>query len=417
MDLSSVLHRLDKRIEGYRDEMINLQTILTSLPALAPENGGVGEAEKAKCIAGYCRKHGLTDIRNFDAPDPRALGGVRPNLVVSVPGRNRLRSLWIISHMDIVPPGEPEFWKYDPFTAVVTSDRIIGRGTEDNQQDLVASIFAALALRSEKLTPVLELRLAFVADEETGSAKGMVHLANAAGRLFNRDDFIVVPDFGSEDGSSIEIAEKSTLWLRLAVHGKQCHASTPALGVNAMRAASHLVVSLDKLPARFDRQDNIYMPQESTFEPTKREANVPNINTIPGEDVFYLDCRVLPVYDLEEIIGTVREQATEIEHRFGVTVKISTVQKMQAPPPTRETAPVVGALSKAISAVYGVDPKPLGIGGGTVAAHLRQRGLNVAVWSRQAKTAHQPNEFCLIDNMVGNAKVFARLSLLESEKQ
>jgi succinyl-diaminopimelate desuccinylase len=35
----------------------------------------------------------------------------------------------------------------------------------------------------------------------------------------------------------------------------------------------------------------------------------------------------------------------------------------------------------------------------------------VAVWSRQNETAHQPNENCLISNMIGNAKVFAHLGL------
>jgi succinyl-diaminopimelate desuccinylase len=48
-----------------------------------------------------------------------------------------------------------------------------------------------------------------------------------------------------------------------------------------------------------------------------------------------------------------------------------------------------------------------------VAAYLRREGYPVAVWCRTTPTAHQPNEKCLIANMVGNAKVFAHLFLQE----
>jgi hypothetical protein len=51
------------------------------------------------------------------------------------------------------------------------------------------------------------------------------------------------------------------------------------------------------------------------------------------------------------------------------------------------------------------------LGAGTVAALLRQRGYPVAVWSRQSQMAHQPNEYCVIANMIGNAKVFAHLCM------
>jgi len=49
--------------------------------------------------------------------------------------------------------------------------------------------------------------------------------------------------------------------------------------------------------------------------------------------------------------------------------------------------------------------------GGTVAACFRKAGYPAAVWSRHQETAHQPNEYCLIADMVGNAKVFAHLFL------
>jgi len=94
-----------------------------------------------------------------------------------------------------------------------------------------------------------------------------------------------------------------------------------------------------------------------------------------------------------------------------VAVDLSPVQKYDAPPATAHDAPVVRALEEAVRDVYGVRAQPRGVGGGTVAAVFRKYGYPAAVWSRYCHMAHQPNEYCLVENMVGNAKVYAHLFL------
>jgi succinyl-diaminopimelate desuccinylase len=36
-------------------------------------------------------------------------------------------------------------------------------------------------------------------------------------------------------------------------------------------------------------------------------------------------------------------------------------------------------------------------------------GLPSAVWSTVSDTAHQPNEYCLLSNLITDAKIFASL--------
>ena len=72
---------------------------------------------------------------------------------------------------------------------------------------------------------------------------------------------------------------------------------------------------------------------------------------------------------------------------------------------------MVQALQKAIRAIYNEEGKAIGIGGGTVAALFRRASFDAACWSRVEETAHQPNEYCVIDNMIGDAKVFAHVFL------
>ncbi len=403
--------RICRRIDTYREDMIELQTLLTATPAVGPLNGGDGEMLKAQLLKERLIQMGFSDFRHYDAPDESVSSGWRPNFRAWLPGQNATRRLWIITHLDIVPPGELNLWSADPYKAHVKDNHIYGRGTEDNQQDMVASIFAAKAFLDEKILPLSSVGLFFVADEETSGGKGLYHVLDLPEAVFSSDDLIVVPDSGNPEGSLIEVAEKGILWLGFKTTGKQCHGSKPQLGINAFSAASYLVTRLAELRKIFNAIDLLFDPPASTFEPTKKEANVGNINTIPGEDVFYMDCRILPCYNLEEVLSAIEKITKRVEKKFSVQIESSKHQYVQPALPTPAGAPVVAALKKAIKDVYALDAYAGGVGAGTVAAYLRKRGLQAAVWSKTNMNAHQPDENCPIDNMVGNAKVFAHLFL------
>ena len=402
---------VSERLEEYRQEMINLQRELVSRVAVGPDQGGPGEAEKALFLRDLLTGWGLK-VDNYPAPDPRVAGGERPNLVAFLPGA-RPEKVWVLSHLDVVPPGDLKLWDSDPYTLRVEGDRLIGRGTEDDHHGIVTSLMAVKALLDLGVTPSRTVGLALVSDEETGSGLGLDFLLKTQPQLFSPEDLIIVPDAGSPDSTLIEVAEKSILWLRLTLLGQQCHASRPQLGRNTLRATAHVIVALEELNREFSLKNPLFDPPESTFEPTQKEANVENINTIPGRDVFYLDCRVLPDYSLEQVMSRVAELGRETAGKFGVELNMEVVQELKSPPATDPNSPVVKALVAAIRQVYGREARPQGIGGGTVAAFFRQQHLPVAVWMTVTNTAHQPNEFCLLSSLVGDAQVFAHVFLAE----
>jgi succinyl-diaminopimelate desuccinylase len=407
----NVFARVAKRIDSYREEAIALQRLLTAIPALSPKSGGEGEAKKAAALIAYLEKLGLGEITLHKAPDPDLPGGYRPNVVLRVPGKRRDRTAWVMAHMDVVPPGDPARWHSDPYAVKVDGDKLYGRGVEDNQQGLCSAVFAARALKDEGIVPPCDLGLLFVADEETGSEFGIAYILKELPDLFGKDDLIIVPDGGVPDGSQIEVAEKGILWLKFTVNGKETHGSTPEKGVNAHKAGAKLIVALDELYRKFDAREPVFDPPISTFEPTKKEKNVDNVNNIPGVDVFYFDCRVLPQYELAAVEAEVKRIAARVEQECGVTVAVESPQRAEAAPATPVDAPVVKLLEGGVQEVYGVRGKPEGIGGGTVAAHIRRRGRSVAVWSRLDETLHGPDEYCLLSNLLGDAKVMAYVFL------
>ena len=412
---------MKEKIFAYIDKStpvaVELETGLTGRPAISPDSGGEGELDKCVFLETWLKKHGVTQLERYDAPDERAKGGIRPNLIATIPGTAADGGrLWIMSHIDVVPPGELSLWSGDPWTVVQADDgplgpRLIGRGVEDNQQGLVSSVLAALAFTEQGLRPGRTVKLLFAADEENGSRYGIEWLIKNHGDLFQKNDMVIIPDSGDSAGESIEIAEKNLIWIRFVTRGLQAHGSRPDQGANAHLAGAELAVRLHyELSAQFGDKDPLFDPDYSTFQPTKKAATVPNINTIPGEDVFCMDIRALPRHSPKAVLAEIDRIKAEVAAKHKVTIEYTLPQLMESKP-TSADAPVVKFLSKAIQEVYGVKARPVGIGGGTVGAYLRNAGIDSVVWARLDDTAHQPNEYALLKNILGDAKVFSLLML------
>ena len=408
-------------IDNSHSLAIELQTELCKRPAVSPENGGEGELDKCEFLQTWFKAQGIDQLERFDAPDARAKGGVRPSLVATIPGKEDPAAsdgsgrFWIMSHIDVVPPGEASLWTSDPWKLVVdeAKNQIIGRGVEDNQQGLTSSVIAALALVKQGISPNRTVKLLFAADEENGSAYGIKWMLDNHPDLFRKNDLVLIPDSGNKEGSVIQIAEKSHVWVKFTTKGLQAHAANPDSGVNAYIAAADLTVKLHfGLSEKFSEKDPLFTPDYSTFQPTKKEPNVPNINTIPGEDVFYCDMRILPRHPVDEVLKEVDRIKAEVEKKHRVTITYDVGQRNESPP-TPADSQLVKFLSKNIEEVYKVKSRNIGIGGGTFAAFLRKVGIDCAVWARINNSAHQPNEYALLENILGDAKVMALMMVTD----
>lgn len=377
-----------------RDFIIEVARRIIRIPSISPASGGEGESKRADEIGRILSELGYTDFKRYDTKDDT--GTVRSNIVLKI--GNNSKTLWLIAHIDTVPVGDPSLWTKPPFELTVEGDKMYGRGTEDDGQ----AVFTALLILRDlkKIRMNYNFGIAFVADEEVGSKYGIQYLLTKD--VFGKDDLIIVPDAGSEDGLNIEISEKSILWLKFRVIGKQYHASMPPNAINSFRESAKFILKLDKtLHAKYSAIDKLYNVPYSTFEPTKHEKNVDNINTIPGTDVFYYDCRVLPQYSLDDVISTVEAEISDFQKESNAKIEYSVMQKEQSPPKTPEDSEVVKKLVSSIRKLRKKEPNVLGIGGGTCAAFFRQLGLPAVVWyTTIEENAHKPDEFCLISHIL-----------------
>ena len=206
------LEKVLDRIEGSRDDIIRDMCEMIRVPSIGPFNGGEGECKRADVIETFLKGH-FDSVERFDREDDHFPGVIRPNIVARKNGK-RKGTVWIVSHMDTVLPGDLSKWDSPPYEPRIDGDRIYGLGTEDNGQSVIASIYGAKYIESGTLEGK-SLALAIVADEETKSIMGIGHLIECG--LFGEDDFILVPDWGTPNGCMVDVAEKHLLWFKASI--------------------------------------------------------------------------------------------------------------------------------------------------------------------------------------------------------
>jgi len=182
-------------------------------------------------------------------PSPRE-GAEQLNLVALVKGRDSGRAPLVLNtHLDTVPPGEPQLWTEcggDPFAASVKADRIYGLGAADTKLDFVAKATALI----EEGVPRRDVWLVATFGEEHGLV-GAKELAESS--LLPRGALAFV---GEPSRLEVITAHKGLMVFALRVgfartpeapgpadcrrivfEGRAAHSSTPALGRNAILIA------------------------------------------------------------------------------------------------------------------------------------------------------------------------------------
>lgn len=412
--LERVLAYYNDNYDTLANEAIELERNLVALKALAPENGGDGEVEKTAYIKDYLSRFQGT-VKEYHIPDERVSAGYRPSLSIVRAGKETARTMWIVSHTDVVPEGDHKLWESDPFSLRVDGNRLIGRGVQDNHSGIVPAILFYRVLDELGLTPPVNVGLLFCADEEYGSAYGIAAIIDTYD-IFGENDLVYVPDMPSDAGNVLEIAEKSLLWIKVSINGTQSHGSRPDVGANAHKAAAHFITRVEALRNEtYNAANEIFDYPYSSIEPTLVEANVPNINTIPGQHVFAFDCRILPQYNIDDVFADIKKIGIDIERRFGVNISYETPQYLQALPAVSEESETFRMMHAALTSWKGLGAIALGVGGGTCAYFIRKLGVDAVVCGKGPESAHKPNEHIFLEDLLEMTKLYIHtLAAIES---
>jgi acetylornithine deacetylase/succinyl-diaminopimelate desuccinylase-like protein len=255
------------------------------------------------------------------------------------------RTVGLNAHGDVVPPGEG--WTHDPYGGEIEGGRLYGRATAVSKCDFATYTFATRALESLQTPLKGSVELYFTYDEEFGGELGPGWLL---------DSGLIKPDLLIAAGFSYQVVtgHNGCLQMEVTVHGKMGHAAVPETGIDALQAATHILNALY-------RQNTLYQQVSSAVKGiTHPYLNIglieggTNTNVVPGKVVLKVDRRMIPEENPAEVEATlhrvIRDAVAGIP---GITVDIRRMLLANALRPLDGNKPVVDALCKHASSVFG----------------------------------------------------------------
>ncbi len=405
--------RVIAEVDRAADEIVDFAARLVRIPTVNPP--GEDYEACANVIGDQLRAHGA-EVQLLPAIGRHEHTPQHPR--INVVGRHDGTgpAIHLNGHFDVVPAGLG--WTRDPFGGEIADGRLYGRGSCDMKAGIAAAVFAVEAIRRAGLTNTAPIELSGTVDEESGGFAGVAWLAE--NRLLSRERTraVIIPEpFGVD---RVCVGHRGVYWFEVIAQGRIAHGSMPYLGINAIEGMSHLLdLVRDELgPALFGRVTTMPVVPEGS-----RHATI-NINGIDGgqpvddtpSPCVADRCRV--VFDrrflMEEGLDRTRAEIAALVARAQSRmpdVKFSIEDRLIFEPTrTPEDAPVVGALTDAIRQVTGREASLVASPGTYDHKHVaRIAGVPqcVAYGPGQLDLAHQPDEYCSVEDIIAATKVLA----------
>ena len=417
---SSAIERVLAAVDASADELVAFTSDLIKVPTVNPP-GDVYE-DCARLIGDRLALGGFeVEYHAAEGRPEHTSAHPRVNVVGLRRGRALRPAVHLNGHFDVVPAGAG--WTLDPFGGVVKDGRVYGRGACDMKAGIAASVYAAEAIRRAGVELNGSIEISGTVDEESGGFAGVAWLAQQKRLSAERQDFVIIPEPLNVD--RICIGHRGVYWFEVTTHGRIGHGSMPFLGVSAIE---HMGVILDRmrrelLPALASRTTGVPVVPDGA-----RHATL-NINGIMGgQDVNGIQtpcvadlCRA--VFDrrflLEEGFDAARAEIEALLERAAAeTPKLAYALRdlmVVHPVRTPEGSPLVASLERGIQRVLGRRARQIASPGTYDHKHVdRIAGIPncVAYGPGILDLAHQPDEWCGIDDLVNATKVLA-LSILE----
>jgi succinyl-diaminopimelate desuccinylase len=291
-----------------------------------------------------------------------------PALVAEIgpPASGDVPCVVLHGHLDVVP-GRPE-----QFTPRTEGDRLIGRGAYDMKGGLAAMMCALKDLGSA--SPV-RVRLLCVPDEESEELDERCTDSLVAGGLGG--DFAIT---GEPTDFHIGIQAKGVLALRIEVHGRAAHSSTPWLGDNAVLKAIDLFRTIESLPFTRESSELFDRPSINLGRITGGDA----VNKVPDRCTMVVDIRYLPGQEPARIMEEISAiEGVEVARTFThPTVTVSPAD------------PYVHALRDAVARLA-PEMKTLSVGrdGASDAASFIEAGIPAVEFGPTGAGHHGPEEW------------------------
>ena len=208
-------------------------------------------------------------------------------------------------HTDVVPVGDLNSWKVDPFAAEIHNDNLYGRGAADMKGSLAAMVTATEKFVADYPNHKGSIGFLITSDEEGPAVNGTVKVCEYLNSKKQQVDFCLVGEPSSTEklGDVIKNGRRGSLNGRLVINGKQGHIAYPHLAKNPIHIASETINQLVK--EEWD-QGNEYFPATS-FQISNINSGTGATNVIPNSIEILFNFRYSTETTHDDLMNRVEE--------------------------------------------------------------------------------------------------------------
>lgn len=231
----------------------------------------------------------------------------RASLIVSVPGKSKDTVLFL-GHLDTVPCGDKEKWRYPPIEGTKVKDRMYGLGASDMKSGLAVMVMVLQQVLHQESLPEKSLRFVFTADEESHCMGAKTIAAN--GWMEHVTEVLLSEP---TNGQTV-IAEKGVLWISLKMEGRQAHGAMPE---QALNGNEFLWKAISALKGEIQQLVTSRLLGKASVSTTIFQGGFKS-NIIPGTSEAVLDIRTVCPSNHEQIKKKLQKIQKQFQKEYGV---------------------------------------------------------------------------------------------------
>ena len=380
-----------------KDEVERLVKDLVRIPS--HPDAPAKEAQVAEVLHHYLESHGVESKLRFVEKG-------RPNVIATIKGSGRGKSMMLNGHTDTVPPYDMDI---PAFTPKVAKGRLYGRGALDMKGGLGAMAVATVAIRRARVKLEGDLYLTAVVGEERRS-EGTEDIVTRGPKA----DMAIV---GEPTDLEIQPSHRGLEWLDVHFYGKAAHGGQAERGVNAISMASRFVKAVEEelLPKLQARRSKYTLPPTLNFGVITGGQQP---SSVADYCVIKMDRRWTPEEKLEQVfeeIYDIFDRLKREDPRFKAELKrdpANMCTMTHVPNVVSTSHPIVRSLQSSVKEVTGKTAKTTTFWGWTDAALLTHFAkMPTVVFGPGGGGAHSRVEYVNTDDLLACARIYAMTAM------
>ena len=304
-------------------------------------------------------------------------------------------------HTDVVPTGDLDKWKSNPFELTEINSKLYGRGTSDMKGSVACILISIKDFINFNKDFKGSIIVILTSDEEGPAQNGVKKLVNDGDLTKHNIDMCLIGEPSSKKilGDTIKNGRRGSLSGKIIVQGIQGHVAYPHNAMNPIHAFSSTLKDL--VNKEYDKGNEYFPP--TSFQISNLNSGVGASNIIPGQ----LDMDFNFRYSTETTCEKLMKSITEIMDASNLKYTID--WHHSGDPYLTEKKELLNSCVKATKDTLGIMPNISTDGGTSDGRFIAKICDQVIEFGLINESIHKINEYTTENDLKNTTKVYTQI--------